>query len=266
MLSNLFMCGLYYGSLILVFPILGLLYRSHQYALPVLRQTMFHPIVSSACYITLFSGFIAAMINCLMGILISWILVQLRFPGKRMLDIAVDLPLALPTSVGGLTLMTVYSDQGWMGALCQFLGIRVAFTRLGVIVAMIFVSLPFIIRTVQPVLANLEHDIEEASWCLGASPWITFWWVICPALSSSLLTGATLAFSRAIAEYGSIVLVASNIPRNDLVVSVLIFQRLEQYDYQGAISIAVIMLGISFSIVLTTNTILISQQNKKHHS
>jgi sulfate transport system permease protein len=151
--------------------------------------------------------------------------------------------------------MTVYSDRGWMGPICSFLGLKVSFTRLGVLIAMIFVSLPFVVRTIQPVLYAIEKEVEEAAWCLGASEWITFWWIIFPSLTSSLLTGTTLAFSRAIGEYGSIVLVAGNIPKQDLVISVLIFQRLEQYDHRGAISIAVLVLSVSFLMLLTINSI-----------
>lgn len=259
----LFVTALHYGSLILLFPILALLYRSKRYAWPVVKQCLFSPIVVAACQVTFMTGLIATAINCVMGIMIAWVLVQYRFPGKKILDMAVDLPFALPTSVGGLTLMTVYNDKGWMGPICAFCGIKIVFTQLGVLMAMIFVSMPFVIRTIQPVLYSIEYEVEEAAWCLGASQWTTFWWVIFPSLSSSLLTGTTLAFSRAIAEYGSIVLVASNIPRRDLVISVLIFQRLEQYDYQGATSIAILVLSISFVILLSINSIQIWKQNWK---
>lgn len=259
----LFVTALHYGSLILLFPVLALLYRSKRYAWPVVKHSLLSPIVIAACQMTFLTGLIATAINCVMGIMIAWVLVQYRFPGKRILDMAVDLPFALPTSVGGLTLMTVYNDKGWMGPICSFLGVKIVFTQLGILMAMIFVSMPFVIRTIQPVLYGIEHEVEEAAWCLGASQWTTFWWVIFPSLSSSLLTGTTLAFSRAIAEYGSIVLVASNIPRRDLVISVLIFQRLEQYDYQGATSIAILVLSISFIILLSINSIQIWKQNWK---
>lgn len=262
-LFTMFAIALHYGSIILLFPVLALLYRSKNYSLPIIKQTVLNPIVLAACQMTLLTGLLATLINCIMGVMLAWILVQLRFPGKRLLDVSVDLPFALPTSVGGLTLMTVYSDQGWMGPVCTLLGLRIAFTQLGVLVAMIFVSLPFIIRTLQPVLSHIERDIEEASWCLGASQWTTFWWVIFPSISSSLLTGIALSFSRAIGEYGSIVLVASNRPRKDLVISVLIFQRLEQYDYQGAITIAVLVLIVSFCILLSINSIQIWKQQWK---
>lgn len=254
-----------YGSFILLCPLAALLYRAHQYSWPTLRQRMAQPIVMNACRMTLGTALLATLLNGVLGMIIAWILVRLDFPGKRALDMAVDLPFALPTSVGGLTLMIVYSDRGWLGPICQRFGVRIAFTRLGVLLAMMFVSFPFIVRTVQPLLSHFERDLEEAAWCLGASPWMTFWWVIFPYLASALVTGATLAFSRAISEYGSIVLVAANIPHRDLVVSVLIFQRLEQYDHQGALSIAVLMLGISFSIVLTINSIQMHYAAKQRH-
>jgi sulfate transport system permease protein len=253
----LFAISLNYGIFILVCPIYALLYRAQTYSWLSIRKSLLNPIVLAACQATFSTGLLATAINCIFGLVIAWVLVKLRFPGKQLLDIAVDLPFALPTSVGGLTLMTVYSDRGWMGPICSLLGLKVSFTRLGVLIAMIFVSLPFVVRTLQPILYSMEQEVEEAAWCLGASEWTTFWWIIFPSLTSSLLTGTTLAFSRAIGEYGSIVLVAGNIPKKDLVISVLIFQRLEQYDHQGAISIAVLVLLLSFIMLLTINSIQI---------
>jgi len=258
-----FIVSLGHGIFILVCPILALLWKIKTYSWVVINNSLINPIVIEACKFTFSTGLLATSINCVFGLIIAWVLVKLRFPGKRLLDIAVDLPFALPTSVGGLTLMIVYSDSGWMGPICSFLGFKVSFTKLGVLLAMIFVSIPFVVRTIQPVLCNIEREIEEAAWCLGASEWITFWWVVFPSLTSSLLTGTTLAFSRAISEYGSIVLVAGNIPKQDLVVSVLIFQRLEQYDHQGAISIAVLVLLISFTMLMTINSIQIWKRSFK---
>jgi sulfate transport system permease protein len=169
------------------------------------------------------------------------------------IDAAIDLPFALPTSVAGLTLATVYSDNGWIGSLLAPLGIKVAFTRLGVAVAMLFISLPFVVRTLQPVLQQLEKEIEEAAWSLGASQWQTFWRVVLPPLMPAFLTGIALGFSRAVGEYGSIVIVAANVPFKDLIASVLIIQRLEQYDYSGATVIGTVLLGISLLILLAIN-------------
>jgi len=187
------------------------------------------------------------------GLLVAWVLVRYDFPLKRFVDAAIDLPFALPTAVAGLTIATVYSDNGWIGSLLAPLGIKVSFTRLGVAVAMVFISLPFVVRTLQPVLQEMERDIEEAAWSLGASQLQTFWRVILPPLMPALLTGIALGFSRAVGEYGSIVLVASNIPFKDLIASVLIFQRLEQYDYAGATVIGTVLLIISLVLLLAIN-------------
>jgi sulfate/thiosulfate transport system permease protein len=211
------------------------------------------PIALSAYDVTFTTALITAVINGLFGTAIAWVLVRYDFPGKRIVDASIDLPFALPTSVAGLTLATVYSDNGWIGSLFVPLGIKIAFTRLGVAMAMLFISLPFIVRTVQPVLMELERDIEEAAWCLGASDWQTFRQVILPPLLPSILTGIALGFSRAVGEYGSTVIIASNTPFKDLIAPVLIFQRLEQYDYAGATTIGVILLGISLILLLAIN-------------
>ena len=247
--------SLCYGTFILILPISVLLYRMHNYSAYTIIQTLTNPIVIGAFEVTFITALVATGINTVIGLILAWILV------KYILDLGIDLPFALPTSVGGLTLMTVYSQKGWMGPLCTWFGLKIAFTRLGVLVAMIFVSFPFVVRTLQPVLYNMDEEIEEAAWCLGASHWSTFWRIHFPSLTSALLTGTSLSFSRAIGEYGSIVLVSSNIPKKDLVISVLIFQRLEQYDHRGAISIAVFVLCLSFIMLLTINSIQIWRQN-----
>lgn len=203
--------------------------------------------------VTFVTAIFAALLNGIFGTLIAWVLVRYDFPLKRLIDATVDLPFALPTSVAGLTLATVYSDNGWIGSLLAPLGIKVAFTRTGVAVAMIFISLPFIVRTVQPVLQEMEHEIEEAAWCLGASQWQTFWKVILPPLFPTILTGVALGFSRAVGEYGSTVIISSNTPYQDLIAPVLIFQRLEQYDYSGATVIGIVLLSISLVLLLAIN-------------
>jgi len=203
--------------------------------------------------VTFVTAIFAALLNGIFGTLIAWVLVRYDFPLKRVIDATVDLPFALPTSVAGLTLATVYSNNGWIGSLLAPLGIKVAFTRTGVAVAMIFISLPFIVRTVQPVLQEMEHEIEEAAWCLGASQWQTFWKVILPPLFPTILTGVALGFSRAVGEYGSTVIISSNTPFQDLIAPVLIFQRLEQYDYSGATVIGVVLLAISLVLLLAIN-------------
>jgi sulfate transport system permease protein len=247
--------ALYYGIFILALPILALLYKAKEQTWLRVIEILKQPIVLSAYKVTFITAFIAAIINALAGLILAWVLVRYHFYGKKILDVAIDLPFALPTSVGGLTLMTIYSDQGWMGPICSWLGIQVVFSQIGVLMAMIFVSIPFVVRTVQPVLQGMEEELEEAALCVGASPWTTFWQIIFPPLAPSLFTGTALGFSRAIGEYGSIILIASNIPTKDLVISVLISQKLEQYDYQGATVIATGTLLVSFAVLLAINSI-----------
>jgi sulfate transport system permease protein len=213
------------------------------------------PIALATYEVTFVTALIAALINAVLGLLVAWVLVRYDFPLRRLVDGFIDLPFALPTSVAGLTLATVYSENGWIGSLLAPFGIKVAFTRLGVGVAMLFISLPFVVRTLQPVLQEMEKDIEQAAWSLGASQWQTFWRVILPPLMPAILTGVALGFSRAVGEYGSIVIVAANIPFKDLIASVLIFQRLEQYDYSGATVIGTVLLAISLLILLAINLI-----------
>lgn len=211
------------------------------------------PIALATYDVTFVTALVAAIINGFFGTLIVWVLVRYDFPGKKLIDGSIDLPFALPTAVAGLTLATVYSDKGWIGSLFAPFGIKLAFTRTGVAIAMIFISLPFVVRTVQPVLQEMDADIEEAAWCLGASPWDTFRRVLLPPLFPAILTGVALGFSRAVGEYGSTVIMASNTPFNDLIAPVLIFQRLEQYDYGGATVIGVVLLLISLASLLAIN-------------
>jgi sulfate/thiosulfate transport system permease protein len=242
-----------YLSLMLIVPVVAMLLKASTASPAKFWKIATSPIALSAYDVTFVTSLIAALINGVFGTLIAWVLVRYNFPLKRIVDAAVDLPFALPTSVAGLTIATVYSNNGWIGSLLAPLGIKVSFTRLGVGVAMIFISLPFVVRTVQPVLQEMEKDIEEAAWCLGASQFQTFWRVVLPPLLPSILTGVALGFSRAVGEYGSTVIVASNVPFKDLIAPVLIFQRLEQYDYAGATVIGVVMLGISLAMLLAIN-------------
>ncbi|WP_205370579.1 sulfate ABC transporter permease subunit CysT [Thermoleptolyngbya sp. PKUAC-SCTB121] len=210
-------------------------------------------IALSTYSVTFGTSLAAALLNGVFGTLIAWVFVRYEFPGKRMIDAAVDLPFALPTSVAGLTLATVYSNNGWIGSFFEPFGIKIAFTRLGVFVAMVFISLPFVVRTLQPVLQEMEKEVEEAAWCLGASSWQTFWRVLLPPLLPAILTGVALGFSRAVGEYGSTVIVAGNVPFQDLIAPVLVFQRLEQYDYAGATVIGTVLLLISLLMLLVIN-------------
>lgn len=237
----------------LVLPSLALLAKSATLSLPEIWRIVTDPVAISAFEVTFITSGIATLINGVFGLATAWVLVRYDFPFRRFVDAAIDLPFALPTAVAGLTLATVYSDNGWIGSLLAPLGIKVAFTRLGVCLAMMFITLPFIVRTVQPVLQEMEKEIEEAAWCLGASDWQTFWRVLLPPLIPALLTGLALGFSRAVGEYGSIVIISANVPFQDLIAPVLVFQRLEQYDYAGATVIGMVMLLVSLAILVGIN-------------
>ncbi len=242
-----------YMSIMLLLPVSALLLKASSEKPADFWRIATSPIALATYDVTFVTSLIAAAIDGVFGVLIAWVLVRYDFPGKRLIDAAIDLPFALPTSVAGLTLATVYSERGWVGSLLAPFGIKIAFTRLGVGVAMLFISLPFVVRTLQPVLQEMEHEIEEAAWCLGASQWQTFWRVVLPPLFPAILTGVALGFARAVGEYGSVVIVASNVPFNDLIASVLIIQRLEQYDYSGATVIGTVLLTISLLILLAIN-------------
>lgn len=242
-----------YLTLMLFLPIAALLLKASTVGPVDFWKIATSPIALSAYDVTFITALITALINGVFGVLIAWVLVRYDFPLKRFVDAAIDLPFALPTSVAGLTLATVYSENGWIGSLLAPLGIKIAFTRLGVGIAMLFISLPFVVRTLQPVLQEMEREIEEAAWSLGASQGETFWRVILPPLMPAILTGVTLGFSRAVGEYGSVVIVAANIPFKDLIASVLVFQRLEQYDYAGATVIGTVLLAISLLMLLAIN-------------
>lgn len=242
-----------YLSIMLLLPVAALILKASSESPANFWKIATSPVALATYDVTFVTSLIAALIDGVFGLLIAWVLVRYEFPFKRFIDAAIDLPFALPTSVAGLTLATVYSENGWIGSLLAPLGIKVAFTRLGVGVAMLFISLPFVVRTLQPVLQEMEHEIEEAAWSLGASQWQTFWRVLLPPLFPALLTGLALGFARAVGEYGSVVIVASNVPYKDLIASVLIIQRLEQYDYSGATVIGTVLLGISLLILLAIN-------------
>jgi sulfate/thiosulfate transport system permease protein len=244
-----------YLSIMLLLPMSALLWMSATQDPREFWRIATSPVAMSAYDVTFVTAFVTALMNGVFGTLIAWVLVRYDFPFKRIIDAAIDLPFALPTAVAGLTIATVYSPTGWIGSLLAPFGIKIAFTRLGVGVAMLFISLPFVVRTVQPVLRELEPEVEEVAWSLGASNAQTFWRIILPQLASPILIGVALGFSRAVGEYGSIVIVASNIPFTDLIAPVLIFQRLEQYDYYGATVIGVVLLAVSLLILLGINLV-----------
>lgn len=242
-----------YLSLMLFVPVAAMLLKASTVGVAEFWKIATSPVALSTYDVTFITALITALFNGVFGVLIAWVLVRYDFPLKRLIDAAIDLPFALPTSVAGLTLATVYSENGWIGSLFAPLGIKIAFTRLGVGIAMLFISLPFVVRTLQPVLQEMQKEIEEAAWSLGATQQETFWRVILPPLMPAILTGVALGFSRAVGEYGSVVIVAANIPFQDLIASVLIFQRLEQYDYAGATVIGTVLLALSLVMLLAIN-------------
>lgn len=211
------------------------------------------PRVLAAYRLSFFASFAAALVNSIFGLLLAWVLVRYSFPGKRIADALVDLPFALPTAVAGIALTTIYSENGLIGKYLAPYGIKIAFSGLGVFVALTFIGLPFVVRTLQPVLAELEPEIEEASASLGANRWQTMTRVILPELVPPLITGFALAFARALGEYGSVVFISSNIPGKTEIVPLLIMTKLEQFDYRGATAIAVVMLIASFALLLLIN-------------
>jgi sulfate/thiosulfate transport system permease protein len=251
-----------YLFLILLLPTTALITKSISLGFSEFWRVATSPVALSAYNVTFVTALLAGAINGVMGSTIAWVLVRYQFPGKKLVDAAIDLPFALPTSVAGLVLATVYSDKGWIGQFFAPFGIKIAFTRLGVFVAMLFISLPFIVRTLQPVLQEMEKEVEEAAWCLGASRWQTFSRVIFPPFIPPILTGVALGFSRAVGEYGSVVIVSSSIPFRDLIAPVLVFQRLEQYDYTGATVIGTVLLFVSLVLLLAIN--LLQQWGRRY--
>src|SRR6266542_3247784 len=199
------------------------------------------------------AAFAAAAVNVIFGLLVAWVLVRYPFPGRRLVDAIVDLPFALPTAVAGIALTTLYAGNGWIGAYLEPLGIKVSYTWLGITVALIFIGLPFVVRTVQPVLDDLEVEVEEAAASLGARRWQTFIRVVLPTVVPALLTGFALAFARAIGEYGAVVFISGNMPMKTEIIPLLIITKLEQYDYAGATAVALVMLVASFVLLLTIN-------------
>lgn len=242
-----------YLLLMLLIPTLALLLKTITLSPAKIWEIATSPIALSAYNVSFLTALAAGLVNGAAGLIVAWVLVRYDFPFKRIVDSLLDLPFALPTAVAGLTLATVYSENGWIGSLLAPFGIKVAFTRLGVFVAMLFISLPFVVRTVQPVLQESEPEIEEAAWSLGATSWQTFWRVVLPPIMPAVLTGVALGFARAVGEYGSVVIISSNLPFKDLIAPVLIFQRLEQYDYAGATVIGTVMLLISLLMLLAIN-------------
>ena len=246
---------LFYLGLVVLIPLSMTFIRTTSMTWPVFWKTVTSERVIAAMQLSFGASLIAGGINAVFGLLVAWVLARYQFPGKRFLDGLVDLPFALPTAVAGICLTTVYAPNGWIGERLEPYGIQVAFSRLGVLVALIFIGIPFVVRTVQPVLEDLDAEIEEAAASLGASRWQTFHRVLFPALLPAVLTGFALAFARAVGEYGSVVFISGNMPLDTEIAPLLIMTKLEQFDYVGATAIAVVMLVLSFAILLFVNAL-----------
>jgi sulfate transport system permease protein len=242
-----------YLSLVVLLPLATVFARTSELSGSAFWAIVTAPRVMASYRVTFGASFVAALINTVFGLLVAWVLVRYRFPGRRVVDAMVDLPFALPTAVAGIALTTLYASNGWIGSRLDLLGIKVAYTWLGITVALVFIGLPFVVRTVQPVLDDLEVEVEEAAASLGAQRWQTFTRVVFPTIAPALLTGFALAFARAIGEYGSVVFIAGNMPMKTEIVPLLIITKLEQYDYAGATAIAMVMLIVSFGLLLTIN-------------
>jgi sulfate/thiosulfate transport system permease protein len=245
---------LVYLSLIVLIPLAAVFLRTAEMGWAEFWSTITEPRLLASYKLSFGASLLAAAINAVFGLLLAWALVRYSFPGKKIVDALVDLPFALPTAVAGIALTALYANNGWLGRFYEgVLGIKVAFSPLGVLVALVFIGLPFVVRTIQPILEDLETELEEAAASLGASRWQTFRFVVFPVLAPALLTGFALAFARAVGEYGSVIFIAGNIPLVSEITPLLIISKLEQYDYAGATAIAVVMLVFSFVMLLAIN-------------
>ncbi|PAK49574.1 sulfate ABC transporter permease subunit CysT [Paenibacillus sp. 7541] len=243
----------FYMSLVVLVPLSALLLNKTGLTWDKFWSVATDPRVLASYRISLGTAAIAAGVNTVLGLLLAWVLVRYDFPGKRLWDALIDLPFALPTAVAGVALTAIYSANGWIGSLLAPLGIKAAFTPLGITIALMFIGIPFVVRTVQPVLQDAERDVEEAAATLGAGRWRTFRAVILPTLVPSLLTGFALAFARGIGEYGSVVFISGNMPMKTEIAPLLIMSKLEQFDYAGATAVALLLLLISFLLLLGIN-------------
>ena len=245
---------LFYLSLIVLVPLAALIARPWEHGLDGFWRTVTDPRVLASLRLSFGAALAASAVNAVMGLIVAWVLVRYEFPGRRLLDAAVDLPFALPTAVAGIALATIYAPHGWIGALFAPLGIKIAYTPLGVLVALVAVGLPFIVRSVQPVLQDLDAEVEEAAQTLGASAWQRVRTVVLPAITPALVTGFSLAFARAVGEYGSVIFIAGNMPMKSEIAPLLIIIELSQFNYAGAASVGLAMLIISFGALILINT------------
>ena len=245
--------SLVYLGLIALIPLSMLFLKTATLSWGEFFAAVFSPRTIAAYKLSFGASLVAAIINAVFGFLVAWVLVRYRFPGKRLIDALVDMPFALPTAVAGIALTAIYSQNGWIGKMLEPFGIKAAFSPLGVIIALTFVGLPFVVRTLEPVLEEIDKEVEEAAASLGANRWQTFTRVIFPSVGPALLTGFALSFARALGEYGSVVFISGNMPFRTEIVPLLIMTKLEQYDYAGATAIALVMLVTSFSLLLVIN-------------
>lgn len=246
---------LVYLGLLVLLPLSGLVFKSSALSFGQWWDIATGERALASLRVTFGASLLAATINAVFGLIVAWVLVRYSFPGKRLVDSLVDLPFALPTAVAGITLATLYAGNGWVGRYLEPLGIKVAFTPLGIVVALTFIGLPFVVRTLQPVIEDIEPEVEEAAATLGASRAQTFFRVLLPGIFPALLTGFTLAFSRAVGEYGSVIFIAGNMPLVSEITPLLIISKLEQYDIVGATALALLMLIVSFLLLLGVNAL-----------
>jgi sulfate transport system permease protein len=254
---------LFYLSLIVLIPLSATFLRSADLGWERFWAVVSTPRVLASLRLSFGAALVACAINAVFGFIIAWSLTRQRFPGRRIIDAIIDLPFALPTAVAGIALTALYGANGWIGRVIEPLGFKVAYTPRGVVVALMFVGLPFIVRTLQPVVADLDREVERAAETLGASRWQAFRWVVMPAIWPALLTGCALAFSRAVGEYGSVIFIAGNIPRVSEIAPLIIMTKLEQYEYGEATAIAVVMLLISFAMMLALNALQLWAQRRQ---
>jgi sulfate/thiosulfate transport system permease protein len=245
----------FYLCLIVIIPLLTLPARTASMSWDRFWQTISDPRVVASYQLSIGAAFIAACVNAVFGLIVAWVLVRYPFPGRRLIDALIDLPFALPTAVAGITLTTIYAPNGMLGSLLEPLGIKVAFSRLGIVVALIFIGLPFVVRTLQPIIDDLDPEVEEAATSLGANRWMVVSRVILPHLYPAWLTGFALCFARAVGEYGSVVFISGNMPMRTEISPLLIITKLEQFDYPGATAIALVMMLISFALLLAINAL-----------
>ena len=246
---------LFYLGLIVLIPLAAVFWKTSSLTWPEFWHTITMPTAMASYRLTFGASFCAALVNVIFGLIVAWVLVRYEFFGKKIVDALVDLPFALPTAVAGITLAALYSQNGWIGQLLTPLGIKVANTQIGIFIALTFIGLPFIVRTVQPILEDLDPELEEAASSLGANRWQIFWRVIFPTLVPALLTGFALAFARALGEYGSVIFIAGNIPMQTQITPVIIMGELDMFEYAKATAIAVVMLVVSFVLLLAINVL-----------